>query len=204
MTASVSSPADLANLSLARIGFKGRVGSLLEGSAAAKLILNVYAQTRDAVLEASDWDFAERNISMALLKSAPPGGYVPPNGWTPAYPSPPWFFSYGYPADCLKVRSVQQAPVFVIDMDPQPSSFMVENDNSFTPAQKVILCNVPSAILTYTGQITDLSTWEADAIEAFAAALGRRIAPSLMGLDAAKMAAADEAQSTATGVQEQD
>lgn len=204
MTASIQTPADLVNLSLVRIGFKKRIGSLYDGSMAAKIALSVYAQTRDAVLQESDWDFAERDIAPTLLKSAPVTGYVPPTVWTPAYPSPPWLFSYAYPSDCLKVRSLQPTPVFVIDMDPQPVSLMIENDNTYNPTQKVILCNVPTPVLVYTGQVTNLANWEPDAIEAFAAALGRRIAPSIMGLDAAKMEVPDEAQALAVGEQRDD
>lgn len=205
MVASVSSPADLANLSLARIGFKGRIGSLYDGSATSKKILDVYAQTRDAVLQMADWDFAERNVGMTLLKSAPSGGYFPPTVWTPAYPSLPWLFTYAYPtADCLKVRSIRGQPLFVMDFDPQPKTFSVENDNSYNPAQKVVQCNVPSAILVYTGQITNLATWEPDAIEEFAAALARRIAPSLANMDAEKVEAMDEAQSLEVSTEDQD
>lgn len=205
MVASVNSPADMANLALARIGFKGRIGSLLEGSAPAKKILDVFAQTRDAVLQVADWDFAERNVGMTLLKSAPPGGYIPPNVWTPAYPSLPWLFTYSYPTtDCLKVRSIRGQPIFVMDFDPQPKTFSVENDNSYTPARKVIQCNVPSAILVYTGQITDFSTWEPDAIEEMAAGLARRIAPALANMDAEKIEAMDEAQSLEVSTEDQD
>lgn len=196
MPASVTSAADLANLALKRIGFVLRIGSLYDGSKQAKIILDVYAETRDELLRSGDYGFAERNINMTLLKSAPTGGYFPPNVWDPTVnPAPPWFFEYFYPGDCLKVRAIKATPQFIIDFDPQPVVFAVENDNTYTPAQKVILCNVPSAVLTYTGQITDPTTWEADFCEDFAAALGRRIAPALMGLDAAKLAAADEQQS---------
>ncbi len=192
MTASVTSPADLVNVALRRIGYKLRIGNLYDGSEAAKIALDIYAQTRDEFLRQDDLDFAERNLTMTLLKQAPPGGYVPPLMWSTAYPSLPWLFEYVYPSDCLKVRAIRGQTVYVLDFDPQPVVFMVENDNSYSPPQKVILCNVPNAILTYTGQITDLTTWEADSVEAFAAILGRRLAPALVGLNAAKLAVDDE------------
>lgn len=188
----ITSPEDVINLSLARIGYKMRIGSIFDGSLASKKALDIYSQTRDEMLRLGEWDFAERNLAMTLLKQAPPYGYIPPIEWTPAYPSLPWLYEYAYPTDCLKVRSVRSRTLFPINYDPLPRVFMVENDNAFTPAQKVILCNVPDAILTYTGQITDPTTWEVDFVEALAAALGRRLAPSLIGLENAKMAAADE------------
>ena len=198
MAASILSPADLSNVSLRRIGYKLRVSNLFEGSHAAKVLLDLYSQTRDELMRSKDWGFAERNVSPGLLKSAPQNGYLPPNFWDPAiHPALPWVFSYTYPADCLKVRAVKASPIFVPNFDPQPNVFSVENDQTYAPPQKAILCNVPSMVLTYTGQITDPATWEADFAEAFAAALGRRLAPALVGLDAAKLELQDEAAETA-------
>lgn len=196
MPVSITSPADAVNLALRRIGYKGRVGNLFEGSAAAKDALDIYAQTRDELLRKGDWGFAERNLNMALLKSAPVGGYIPPNVWTPAFPPLPWRFEYAYPGDCLDVRAIKAEALFVIDFDPQPVTFTIANDNTFAPPQKVILCNVPNAILTYTGQVTDPTTWEADFVEAFSAALGRRLAPALVGMEAAKLIVSDEQASS--------
>ena len=204
MVASVSSSADLANVGLTRIGYKLRVGSLYDGSLAAKNLLDIYAQTRDELLTDGNWEFAERNANGQLLKSAPPGGYVPPNGWTPAYPAVPWLFSYAFPSDALKIRVVKPVPVFVPDFDPQPHAYSIDNDNAFVPPQRVILSNVANAVIVYTGQVTDPATWDVLFVEAFAAALGRRVAPMLVGLDVAKFAASDENVQTtiAEGTQE--
>lgn len=190
MPASLQSPADVVNASLVRIGYKLRLGSLYDGSMAAKRALDIYSQTRDEILRQNDWQFAERNVQLTLLKQAPPTGYV--LGWTSAYPPLPWIFQYDWPQDCIKIRSLKSSPAFIPNFDPQPNIYGLANDNSYTPAAKVILCNVPSAILTYTGQITDPSVWEADFTESLCAALGRRLAPVLVGLDAAKLGAQDE------------
>src|ERR1019366_9251122 len=92
MAASVSSPADIINVSLRRIGYKLRVASLYDGSKAAKSALDIYAQTRDEILRQNDWTFAERNIAMVLLKQPPASGYIPPLIWSTAYPPLPWLF----------------------------------------------------------------------------------------------------------------
>lgn len=200
----ITSPSGMINLALARIGKKDFIGNLYEGSEAARVALRIYSETRDEMLRAFDWGFAERNINMTLLKSAPVGGYFPPNVWNPATnPPPPWAFEYGYPSDCLKVRSVKPVPMFVQNFDPQPNVFSVENDNALNPAQKVILCNVPSAMLVYTGQVTDPLTWEADYVDALAGKLGLRLAPALANMDAAKLEASDAAQSTAVAEAEE-
>jgi hypothetical protein len=56
----------------------------------------------------------------------------------------------------------------------------------------VILCNVANALITYAGQVTDPTEWDSGFIEALASALGRRLAPALVGLDAAKLEIQDE------------
>lgn len=194
MPASLQNPTDIVNDALRRIGWKMRIGSLYDGSEAAKVALDIYGQTRDQLISDGNFDFEERQIALTLLKQAPQGGYVPPNMWSTAYPALPWLFSYTYPDDCLKVRSVKEAPIFVVNFDPQPNRYSVDNDNGFTPPKRVILCNVPNAILVYAGQVTDPTTWDVAFTESFAAALGQRLAPALLGLNAAKLAGADAQQ----------
>lgn len=198
MVASVQNPADECNNALVRIGWKQSIGSLYDGSEAAKVLLDIYGQTRDFLLRLDDWGFAERQINAVLLKSAPPGGYIPPNTWTPAYPPQGWLFEYEYPTDCLKVRSMRIPSLFVPNFDPQPQAFTDYNDDTYVPSQKTILTNAVDAILTYTGRITDPTTWNASFCEALAAALARRISPALAGPEAAKMEAADEQVETAS------
>jgi hypothetical protein len=186
------SPADIVNQALARIGYKLRVGSLFDGSLAAKKALDIYVQTRDALLRDGDWPFAERNVAGTLLKSAPVGGYIPPNGWNPATNPPiPWLYELAWPADCLKVRAVKPTPIFVPNFNPQPNIFTVLNDNAFAPPQRVICCNVTSAIIVYTGQVTDPTTFPSDFVSLFADALGEGLSPLLASLDVMKIKAAE-------------
>lgn len=203
MPASVNSPADVINLTLRRIGYNGRVGNLYDGSKAAKNALDLYGQTRDELLRQNDWDFAEVTATLMLLKSAPVGGYIPPVIWSTAYPPLPWLFEYARPTDCLKVRAVKPVPLFLPVMDPQPHVFSLGFDDTLNPPAQVIMCNVPAAILTYTGQPTNPATWEADFVEALAAALGRRMAPNLVGWEAAKLLAVDEKSSQQVAETEQ-
>lgn len=192
MVASVSNVVDVANLGLVRIGYKKRIGSVYDGSDAAKLILTVYSQTRDALLSDGNWEFAERNISGVLLKQAPVSGYFPPNTWNPAVnPAVPWRFSYAFPSDALKVRTVKPVSLFTPNFDPQPWPYSIDNDNAYTPARRVILSNVPDAVIVYTGQVTDPSTWDVAFVESCATQVARRIAPALVGLEGLKLIAAD-------------
>jgi len=199
MVASLQSPADIVNAALARIGYKNRVGSLFEGSRAAKNALDIYGQTRDQLLREGDWPFARRDTTGTLIKSAPTGGYVPPTVWSNSYPPLPWLFEYSYPSDCIKVSSVRPAPILVPNFSPKPHLFAVANDGN----QRVILSMVGDAVITYVGQVTNPTDMPVDFVEAFVAAMGRRLAPLLANLDATKLEAQDEQMETGMAERQQ-
>ncbi len=202
MSLTFTCPEDVVNAALTRIGYQMRIANIYDGSKAANAALNVYSQTRDELLRQNDWAFAERNTVLTLLKSAPVGGYIPPTTWDPTlYPPLPWQYEYSYPTDCLKIRAVKGVPLFLPVVDPQPVLYGIENDTDLEV--KVLLCNIPSAVLVYTGQVTDPTAWEADFVEAATAAIARRIVPALMGLEAVKLFAADETVSTMVAEKEQ-
>lgn len=201
MPASITSPADVINLSLARIGYGKRVGNLYDGSAAASRALDVYAQTRDALLRDGEWQFCRRYITLTQLKQAPANYFDTP--WNPATMPPiPWLFEYAYPTDCLKVRRVSPQPGFFFNPTPQPTLYDVVNDNYLSPARRVIVCNIENAILTYTGQVTNPSDWPPDFIEALAAELDLRLKRALVG-EPNQIDMADVARSTASAAEEQ-
>jgi hypothetical protein len=191
MTASLSSPADIVNAALGRVGWKRSIGSLYDGSAAARLSLDIYGQTRDGLLRKMKPDFSMRNAALTLLKWAPSdGGY--PTPWNPAN-NPPvgWLFEYAYPGDCLQVRGIKNAPVLWPNVDPADNPFSIDNDDGYTPPRRVILCNVRDALIVYTGRVTDPASFDVGFTEAFIAELGLRLAPALTGLDTAKIAGAE-------------
>lgn len=193
--------ADVVNASLVQIGYKLLIANIYDGSAAAQKALTVYGQVRDDLLRQDDWDFAKGDVALVLLKSAPANmTYLTP--WTDQYPPLPWQFEYEYPDDCLKVRAVKPTPIFIFNPNPQPNVLQLENDNSFSPARKVILCNVPDAILTYTRQVTNPSTWDAGFTTALVDKLGERLAPALTEMGAAQMSAAQASRDTRTAVME--
>lgn len=83
------------------------------------------------------------------------------------------------------------------------ATFNTATFTSTTQPRRVILCNVPDAMLTYAGQVTNPTQWPPDFTEALAAALGRRLVPALVGLNAIQPAAQDEVVSTAQAQMEQ-
>lgn len=201
MPASIQNPADLVNLALSRIGYARRVGNLFDGSDAANAALTVYAQTRDDMLRDGEWDFCRRTSSPTLLKTAPSNYFDAP--WNPATNPPwPWKYEYEYPSDCLKVRSVNPMQGFLVAMSPEPNLFQVLNDNGGASPARVIVCNIPDMVLIYTGQVTNPAQWPADFVEAFAAMLGAKLKPLLVG-NVTQMDAAQTAESVQSAMQEQ-
>ena len=189
MTTPLQTPEDVCNYALRRIGYPMSINNLLDGSRASMALLKVYGQTRDALLTEIDWDFAERSIGGTLQKQAPQSYVTTP--WTNAYPCLPWRYQYAFPSDGLKIRGVKNQPVSIWDFDPRYNRFSVDNDNTLSPAQKVVLTNVASAIIIYTGQITNPNDWSPSFLDALADRLGQAAAPVLMGLDNTKLAAAE-------------
>jgi hypothetical protein len=169
---------DLVNLALRRIGYTVPIGTIWEGSRASRAALEVYGETRDALLLARDWPFARQAVGLTLLKTAPVGGYGI-SAWTSASPPPPWIYEYGYPANCIMVRAVRPTPFIIPDFDPKPSVFVVANDPSVSPVSKVILTNLAGAQAVITGKIVDPSIYDAGFTDSFVAALALRLQEAL-------------------------
>ncbi len=179
MTASVSSPADVINVALRRIGYKMRVNNLFDGSQASNAALDIYAQTRDDVLRRMDWGFAQKFAAGALS-----GGTAPP----------PWTVEYAYPADCIRLRYMLNATLLADPNNPLPVLWTVGTANS----ARVIWSKIASATLVYTSQVTNPAQWDVNFVEAVAASLGRRLVALLPDLNAVKLVADDEAASIKT------
>lgn len=186
---------DLVNMVLVELGYQHRVNDIFEGSKASRVALEIYAQTRDELIDSDDWPFARRTVAMALLKGPPPaGGYNPATPWTTAYPKPGWLYEYLYPADCLEFNAVIAPPQAMFDLDPQPAVWRVDNDNAYAPAKKVLLSNVKNAMGVYTAQVVDIDTWEPGFISVLIKKLKAKMAMSLGGnLDTEKTSLAEEA-----------
>ncbi len=198
MTVTITSPEDIVNAALSRIGSMQRVGSLFEGSEPAKIALDIYGQTRDDLLRGGDWDFASSMVTLTLLKSAPAGGYAVTawNGIT--HPPLPWKYEYAYPSNALKIRSLRKTPAFLPDFDPQPVVFSTVDDNFYTAVVKVCVTNLSGPVqASITLQVTDPANWDVSFVEAMIAALARRLAPALANLQTEQAEAQDEQASVA-------
>ena len=191
MTAGLSSPADIVNAALAGFKYPLRIGDLYDGTPAAAKALSIYIQARDALMRTSDWGFPRGDVTLTLLKSAPLSGYSLTTPWTPATNPPlPYLYEYAYPADCLMLRSLRPTPLFLPEFTPRPYVFEIANDNVPVTGQptapgRVILCYAPSAIGTYTRQVTDMTQWDVGFTDAFIREIQQRIGPALEEMNAA-------------------
>ena len=175
----LADPASIVNYSLAKIGYRLRIGSLYDGTIASKKALDVYSQTRDVMLRLGDWNFAMKTA--AAIAS---GGSVPA----------PWTNSWTYPADCLRVRNVYDTGSVADTNNPLPTLWQEADDPT---KGKVIYTRAANATIVYNAQITDPSQWESLFLDAFALALGRNLR-SLVDGDANMTKLSDEEISAET------
>lgn len=158
MAASVSTPAQVFNLALVVSGVPYEVGSLYDGSEAAKTGLRIYAQVRDATLRSRVWPFARKTATLSLSGQAAPY---------------PWTYSYTYPADCIAIRNVNSAAVQPDINDPVPTTWTIADDST---VGKVVLSNIQTASAVYTAQVTNPSQWDSLFVETMVLALAKAIA----------------------------
>lgn len=177
----VASPEDALNQALRLVGYPKAIGSIYEGTPAARAGLEIYGQTRDELLRAQDWPFASSGggLALTLLKGPPPpGGYTPSTPWTTAFPLPGWLYEYAYPSDCLELRGVLYPPGAMFVLDPRPAVWRIANDNALNPPQRVILSNVKAAQAVYCRRVTNPTLWEPGFTETLIIALARKLAAS--------------------------
>lgn len=167
MVASVQNPADVVNISLSQIGYKLRIGSLFDGSPAARKALDIYGQTRDALLRAMPWGFAQQIIAGVL-------------GGTPQFP---WTVSYAYPANCIMVRDLI-APAYANDLNnPLPVLWTIAND----PATgRSIWSKTAGATIVFTAQVTDPKQWDTLFVDLLAIQIGKKLSLPLANGDSLK------------------
>jgi hypothetical protein len=163
MTAAMQGPQDIINAALRHAGLKYSVGNLFDGSDAARAALDVYGQSRDALLKLQSWQFAQRQ---AQLSVAPVSAIIP------------WQYEYVLPADFLEVRALIPSGTTSPELNPADILFTVFNDSRATPS-RVLLTNQSPAILLYTAQVTDMTQWDVGFAEALINELASVLLPVL-------------------------
>ena len=171
-------PADLINRALDLAGSKITIGDPQEGTREAQVALRLYMQTIEFLLLRNDWGFSRQAVALgAPIKTAPPGGYGTV-AWTSAYPPIPWIYEYAYPANCLKIRSLRAAPVFIPSFLPLPNIFVEAYDDAL--ADQVVLTNLAGAQAVITARVMDPNDWRsADFVEELVILLAKYLKPAL-------------------------
>jgi len=137
---------EICNLALSNIRSLKFIEALTEDNNEAIACNLHYARTRDLALRRADWPFARKRL--ALIASG-----TPPDEWG---------YSYALPADCLRVRGVQDG-MRVRSFD-ATIKYAIENDG--TGSGRVILMDIPDAVLIYTMRVTDTTVFDDDFAEA--------------------------------------
>lgn len=168
----ISTPEMVVNASLSRLGYKLRVGSLVEGTPGAIVAQDIYGQTRDFLLTIKDYDF-----SRASVAATPVAGVVPS----------PWLFMYAYPDNAVRVRDIM-TPTYLANLnDPLPINFSRGTTMLNGAVVQVILTNDAADTLVFTEQVTDPALWQEGFTESLIDALASRLAPVLADMKAAEM-----------------
>jgi hypothetical protein len=165
----LSTPEDVANVALRRIGYTTPIGSLYEGSPQARAVLDIYAETVWALLRASDQEFSRKVATLALTgNTAPPG----------------WSYEYLQPADCLRVRSL--LPVGWVVVNPQPVRWDVGTSVVSGSQTTVIWSNVQNADLVYTTGLVTEPDWNSLFTEEVVVKLAQSLKPQPQPRDGQK------------------
>jgi hypothetical protein len=81
----MASEVSIANSALRKIGVKGTITSLTDGTTAANFINDRYAEIRDELLRSHPWNFAIKRAALAQVAAAPTfeydTAYQLPTGW---------------------------------------------------------------------------------------------------------------------------
>lgn len=215
----MASPEDIiiANQSLGVIAARGQIMSFDENSAESKAVNLYYDDTRDALLRAAPWNFARKVDYLALFRAAPgtPENPSPGTGyWQPNMPPPGFLYSYYYPADCVKFRSVipqlnvgapgSSVPIFSVpSYVPVPVigapavRFIVGTAfNDVGNELTVVNTNQPLAVGVWIRRVTNVGLWDPAFRQAMVDALACRLAMAITG----NKAIADRCEGLAKGV----
>lgn len=172
---------NVVNQALDLIGYKRRIGNIYDGSPGAVQALDIWQQTRDALLTSMRPDWARKDATLTLLRVAPSiqGSFsnYDVTAWGNAYPPLPWLYEYTSPADNLYPLLVKRKPFTVPEFRPRYHPFLHRIVDSTT---ETILCNVPDAILIYIYPVLDPNIWPNDFTDAMILTLAKKFETALV------------------------
>ncbi len=150
-------------MALSKIGVRSKIESLTEANAEAREINLWFLTTREQTLEAFDWSFARKRLTLAAHADDPPEDV--------------WGYRYQYPADCIIIRKLQNPTIPDDEADAIP--YQIEVDDAKETLS--ILTNLEDAVAIYTFNLSTTDLYSKLFIEVFATFLSSRIAFTLTG-----------------------
>lgn len=134
-----------------------------DNSTAAQACALLYQPAWQMLLREQDTEFSRLTATLA------PGGAA----------TYPWSNAYLYPSDCLKIRSV--VPATWDANDPQQVRWSEQSQIISSTATRIILTDVPSAVLVYTTSNLTPAVWDSNFEEAVVRFLASQLALGLAG-----------------------
>ena len=147
----------ICNQALDLVGYKRHIGSIWDGSAAARIALNAWGETRDALLAARNWEWA-RSEAVLVASGTPPS---------------PWTHKYAYPKDVIKLLQVRPGTVVLNDPTPVVWRDFTDGTTSY------ILTHLSPAVAVFTVRMRDPFTWEVDFTELMVRGLAEKFRGAL-------------------------
>lgn len=186
----MSSVIFICNLALSDIG-KSNISDLNEASAEAKACKQFYAHTRDTLLQAYPWRWAQKTLSMAEVANTKANR---------------WDHAYARPSDCLKIRRVVDE--MLLDYVPYELRAVKAGGFDYSVEGSIIYTNLTPAYLEYTARIEDPTLFPALFQDALAWHLAVRLAMPLtrdpkIRADAYQLAARMQAEAASADANEQ-
>lgn len=163
------------NQALDIMGYKRHIGSIWDGTRAARVALNCWAETRDALLIHRRPDWATQDLPLNVLKTAPNYALTT---WNPAlHPEIPWLYEYVIPDECLVPLSMKLRPSSLPIWRPRDVRFRLSlefGSNTYT-----LLGNDPAPVLTCVNTVHNPDIWHQDFTEAMIETLAKKFEAAL-------------------------
>lgn len=187
----MTSPVDVVNIALTTIGSQSTISRIGEEGTEGSVAAILYKPKIDALHRSAHWNCMRKQLALTQLKAAIVNGAASSDP-----PSIPWLYEYAYPSDCLKARFILPyyntdytgVPFTTADsvapslLTGPPVKFIVATDtNAQGKVIRVILTNMPQAILVYTARIEDPDMWDPHFLNAASSTLAAWFVNALMG-----------------------